>query len=240
MTDFTASRDQYVATDGGTVHIHGLDADDIDARLARQKAAIVAELVAAFHASSGAAVAQAAGVSSDRILALARRIAADVPDLDGAFAELERAVAVAIEVQTRGALGSNTGHFVDTVLARMAALSAENRDAEAAAEADRAFAEWEARQRLETQKGIALLEAGLRADILRRDPASAARRIARRARARSPDLSPPLRQSSRRAERLVHPRPQQGSELRTGGLDRTRPHLSSRRPRRRRARHGAE
>ncbi len=80
----------------------------------------------------------------------------------------------------------------------MAALSAENRDTEAAAEADRAFAEWEERQRLETQKGIALLEAGLRADILRRDPASAARRIARKLALESPD--PTRRFAALRAE----------------------------------------
>lgn len=134
-----------------------------------------------------AQAAHRAGISDDRILKLAQRIAADVPDLDRAFAELERAVEIAIEVQTRGTLGSNTGDFVDIVLARMAALSAENRDAEAAAEADRAFAEWEERQRLEIQKGIALLEAGLRADRLRRDPASAARRIAKRLELEVPD-----------------------------------------------------
>lgn len=125
--------------------------------------------------------AQRAGISEERILGLARRIVADVPDLDTAFAELDRAVTVAIEVQNRGHAGSNTDDFVAAVLAHMAELSAEGRDTEAAAEADRAFAEWEEREEkrrlLETQKGIALLEAGLRADILRRDPASAARRL---------------------------------------------------------------
>jgi tetratricopeptide (TPR) repeat protein len=62
----------------------------------------------------------------------------------------------------------------------MAELSEAGRDDEAAAEADRAFAEWEELQKLEAQKGIALLEAGLRADILRRDPVSAAKRIEQR------------------------------------------------------------
>lgn len=122
---------------------------------------------------------QEAGLTEARLLALARRIGAKVIDLDSAFVELDRAVTVAVEVQTRGTLGSNTDHFIDEVLARMAALSAENLDSEAAAEADRAFAEWEERQKLEVEKGVALLKAGLRADILRRDAESAARRIER-------------------------------------------------------------
>ena len=147
---------------------------------------IVARLMAELDRRGEAAEANRAGVTEERIFGLAQRIVADVPDLDRAFAELERAVTVAIEVQTRGALGSNTGPSVDAVLTRMATLSAENRDTEAAAEADRAFAEWEDRQHLETQKGIALLEAGLRADLLRRDPASAARRIARKLALESP------------------------------------------------------
>ncbi len=62
----------------------------------------------------------------------------------------------------------------------MAVLSADGRDDEAAAEADRAFAEWQERQQLERQQGVALLEAGLRADLLRRDAPSAARRILQR------------------------------------------------------------
>ena len=110
-----------------------------------------------------------------------------MPDLDAAFAELERAVEVSIEIQVRGAAGSNTGRFVDAVLARIAELSAESRDDEAAAEADRAFAEGEERQQQEARKGIALLEAGIRSDILRRDPASAARRIARKLKLAAPD-----------------------------------------------------
>ena len=121
-----------------------------------------------------------------------------VADVDQAFAELDRLVTVAIEVQARGHAGSNTGHFVDAVLARMAELSAENRDDEAAAEADRALAEWEERQRLETQKGIALLDAGLRADILRGNAPSAARRIARKLELEAPD--PARRFSGLRAE----------------------------------------
>ncbi|MBP7001084.1 tetratricopeptide repeat protein [Amaricoccus sp.] len=148
------------------------------------------ELLALMRRMAGtqeAEAAHAAGVTQENILLLARRIAPDVPDLEGAFAELKRAVEIAAEVQTRGHAGSNTGDFVDAVLARMAALSAEGRDDEAAAEADRAFAEWQERQQLERQKGHALLEAGLRADLLRRDARSAARRIVQRIEIETPD-----------------------------------------------------
>jgi tetratricopeptide (TPR) repeat protein len=156
----------------GTTRRTEMKVDVIDERLARMEAMLLK--------TGDMETAQRAGLTEERILGLARRIVEDVPDLDRAFAELERAVGVAIEVQTRGHAGSNTGDFVAAVLARMAELSAEGRDTEAAAEADRAFAEWEERQKREAQKGVALLEAGLRADILRRDAVSAARRIARK------------------------------------------------------------
>ncbi|MBP7243185.1 tetratricopeptide repeat protein [Amaricoccus sp.] len=146
----------------------------------RENTAEILALVRRLTGTHEAEAAHAAGVTDERILGLARRIVVDVPDLDRAFTELERAVEIAIEVQTRGQAGSNTGDFVATVLARMAALSAEGRDDEAAAEAERAFAEWQAQQKQEQQKGLALLDAGLRADLLRRDAPSAVRRILQR------------------------------------------------------------
>lgn len=165
----------------GTTRRTEMKVDVIDERLARMEAMLLK--------TGDMENATSAGLTEERILGLARRIVEDVPDLDRAFAELERAVGVAIEVQTRGHAGSNTGDFVAAVLARMAELSAEGRDTEAAAEADRAFAEWEERQKLEAQKGVALLEAGLRADILRRDAASAARRIVRKLKIETEELA---------------------------------------------------
>ncbi|MER2508825.1 MAG: tetratricopeptide repeat protein [Amaricoccus sp.] len=149
--------------------------------------AIVAKLMAELGKRDEIEDARRAGISAERILGLARRIADDVPDLDRAFAELEQAVGIAIEVQALGHAGSNTGNFVDAVLARMAELSADGLDDEAAAEADRAFAEWEERRREDARRGVELLGAGFRADVLRRDPVSAAKRIASRIDILTPD-----------------------------------------------------
>lgn len=142
--------------------LRGLDAK-VDALPTRDDFA--AMLKAAFDQRAGleAEEARRAGVTEGRILELARRVADDVTDLDRAFLELERMVGVAIDVQARGHAGSNTGDFVAAVLARMAELSAEGRDAEAAEEADRAFAEWEERQKREAQNGVALLACWRRA-----------------------------------------------------------------------------
>ncbi|MBO0902505.1 tetratricopeptide repeat protein [Jiella sonneratiae] len=123
-----------------------------------------------------------AGIPEATIVELARRIAADVTDGDRALRELERAVAIAIEVQEDAARGSNTGAFVDEVLRRMAALSAEGRYDEASSEADRAFADWQAaeeeRRQEASARGIRILRAGVRSDMLRRDARSVAQRFA--------------------------------------------------------------
>lgn len=167
---------------GGTIVV-GVDAHALEVQLARQTEA----LLAAFHASAREAEARSAGVTDDRVLTLASRIVPNVSDLDAAFAELDRAVAVAIEIKARDAERREDGRGPDDVLARVTALSARNRDAEAAAEADRGFEAWMERQRREKEKGIALLEAGLRADVLLRNVESAAGRIARMAELQVPD-----------------------------------------------------
>jgi tetratricopeptide (TPR) repeat protein/pimeloyl-ACP methyl ester carboxylesterase len=128
-------------------------------------------------------VAEKAGVSRQVIIQLAQRINEDVDDFDQALRELERAVAIAIEVVEEGRRGSNAGDFVDVVLARIAEKSAEGQFDEAAREADSAFMQWE-REQAERRdaalpSGLKLLDAGLRQDILRRDPVSAAKRIER-------------------------------------------------------------
>src|SRR5262249_29930947 len=100
-----------------------------------------------------------------------------------ALRELERAVDVAVEVADEGRRGSNTGDFVDTVLARIAEKSAAGRFDEAAAVADAAFVQWEIEEKERRDVAIGcgqeLLDAGLKQDILRRDAMSAARRIER-------------------------------------------------------------
>ncbi|MEF2547079.1 hypothetical protein VQ045_07900 [Aurantimonas sp. E1-2-R+4] len=124
-----------------------------------------------------------AGIPESTLIELAARIASDVTDVNQALAELTRAVDIAIEVQNDARRGNNTGAFVDEVLRRMAALSASGHYAEAASEADRAFAVWESaeadRRQEALARGVRILDAGVKQDILRRDPASAAKRLVR-------------------------------------------------------------
>ncbi len=116
-------------------------------------------------------------LTENRVVSLTQTYSKNVIDFESALGEIKNAFEVAAEVKS-AAQGD------DAFLAKMARLSDEGKDDEAAAEADQALAEWQEReaerQTQEKQKAIIILEAGLRADILRRDPASAARRIAQR------------------------------------------------------------
>jgi tetratricopeptide (TPR) repeat protein/pimeloyl-ACP methyl ester carboxylesterase len=160
----------------------------------KQFAALNAKMdrLVAAHAESGeTSNAEKAGVSQGVIIQLAQRIDAGVDDFDQAMVELERAVAVAVEVVEEGRRGSNTGDFVDVVLKRIAERSAKGQFDEAAVEADAGFAQWE-REEAERRDaavagGLKLLDAGLKQDILRRDPVSAAKRIARMVALEYPD-----------------------------------------------------
>ncbi len=131
------------------------------------------------------------GVREREIIALARRIAADVQDFEQARRELERAVEVAIAVQREGRQGSNTGDFVDRVLKRVAELSGESRFDEAAEVAEVSFATWRAedeeRRQAAAQQGVTLARAGLNQHLLRRDAASAAAWVARIVDLETPD-----------------------------------------------------
>src|SRR5439155_13306874 len=77
--------------------------------------------------------------------------------------------------------GSNLDDLVNAVLARIAEKTGAGDLEGAAREADRGFAEWERaeaeRRETSVRSGIALLEAGLDQDILRRDATAAARRV---------------------------------------------------------------
>ena len=145
--------------------------------------AIVAKLMEALAKRGDTAGAERAGVSSEAIIRLAKRVKVDIDDFDQALLELERAVSVAVEVANEGRRSSNVGDFVDLVLARIAEKSASGQFHEAAMEADAAFAQWESdeteRRDAAVTGGLKILAAGLRQDILRRDPVSAAVRIQR-------------------------------------------------------------
>jgi tetratricopeptide (TPR) repeat protein len=146
-------------------------------------AAMAAELLTAFQQSDRSAQAREAHLTRLVIIQLARRIAEDVSDFDTALAELDRAVTIAIDVQKDPARYGNVSAVVREVLSRMASLSGEGRHDEAADLATREFANWERaeqdRQDAARQQGLALLEAGLKQDILRRDADAAAARIER-------------------------------------------------------------
>ncbi|NJB75838.1 hypothetical protein [Thalassospira tepidiphila] len=134
---------------------------------------------------------EAANVTQQKVMAIARRTALNINDPEQALKELESHAEIAIEVEREGRGGSNLGAFVDAVLARVREkYDASDFDA-AATEADHGFAEWEQREterRTESlQAGVKILESGLNQDILRRNAASAAARIARICELNHPD-----------------------------------------------------
>ena len=124
---------------------------------------------------------QAANVDKAKVMALARRTAQNVDDFDQALRELENHANVAIEVSREGQGSHNLGAFVEAVLARIRARYDANDFDAAAAEASKGFDAWQQREterRAEAaQAGLTILNAGLRQDILRRDPVAAAERI---------------------------------------------------------------
>lgn len=137
--------------------------------------------------------ARAEGLPHDTVIALARRAAPDVTDVEQALRAIGNAIDLALQVRAEGAQGSNLGVFVDKVLQRLAELTDAAKLDEAAAEADRAFAEWEqaeAERAAEAQAmGLRLLEAGVRQDLLRGEAgaAAAAAKIAKRVEMETPD-----------------------------------------------------
>ena len=134
---------------------------------------------------------EAANVTQQKVMAIARRTALNINDPDQALKELESHAEIAIEVEKEGRGGSNLGAFVDAVLARVREKYDANDFDAAATEADHGFAEWEQREterRTESlQAGVKILESGLNQDILRRNAASAAARIARICELNHPD-----------------------------------------------------
>ena len=142
--------------------------------------AVAEKVVAAFEKRDEARRAESVGLERFVILALAKRIT-NVETVEQALVELERAVEIAIKVQEEGARGSNEGEFVDEVLRRVAALSRKGLFDEAAREADRAFAQWQAeeeeRRQSALQAGMKILDAGIEQNILRRDAQAVARLV---------------------------------------------------------------
>ena len=121
------------------------------------------------------------GIKEGMLMALARRYAeGDATDFDSALRGLERAFEVVAEEKARGELPSNLGEAVDAVLKRMAELNEAGELDAAAAEVDRALEAAEAEGEAVEARKVALLEAGVEQDILRRNPTSAAARLVAR------------------------------------------------------------
>ena len=131
---------------------------DQSARLDRMEALLLA----------GLGRAASPGLTEDALIALARRVAGDVNDPDSALRELENAVEIAARVQA--------GDEPD--LSPVASLSRQGDHDAAAAEIDALLAREDAAH---AARQVALLEAGVDQDLLRRDATSAAQRLVRRA-----------------------------------------------------------
>lgn len=146
--------------------------------------AVVERLLAALDARGHTARAAESGVERQTVIALAQRLRPDETlDFDQAVAELAAAVEMAVAISLKSKPGGNLGDLVDVVLARVATKTRIGDIEGAAKEADQGFTEWERaeaeRRAMSVRRGIALLEAGLEQDILRRDAFTAAVRVAR-------------------------------------------------------------
>jgi tetratricopeptide (TPR) repeat protein len=125
--------------------------------------------------------AELAGLQRAVIIKLAQRLKPEALDFNQAVTELEHAVAVALEVIARGEQGTNLDAFIDAVLKHVGEKTGTGDFDGGARTVDEALAELdrrEAEQRdLARRSRVALLEAGVRVDILRRDAAAVAGRI---------------------------------------------------------------
>ncbi|WP_223424419.1 tetratricopeptide repeat protein [Tateyamaria pelophila] len=96
----------------------------------------------------------AAGITPQAITQLAARISAKTDDLGQAWRDLENAMEIAVKVQAEGHMRSNHGDFVDTVLARVAELSATGDYASANAAIDAALEDAEAAKARLLESGV--------------------------------------------------------------------------------------
>ena len=138
---------------------------------------------------------KAAGVKEQTIRVLAQRVTEKVQDWDEAVRALEDFVTISIRVQEEGRHGTNLGDFVDEVLRRTAALSAEGKHQTAISEFDAALAQEEAESQARTHR---LLTAAIDQHLLAFDATGAAGKIARRVDLETPD--PAARFGALRAE----------------------------------------
>jgi hypothetical protein len=100
-----------------------------------------------------------------------------VSDFDEAVVELKRAVEVAHDVIARGERGTNAEGFVEKVLSEIAEKTKRNDFDGGSRVVDDALADLDRREAEQRATRVALLEAGVRQDTLRRDAVAVAGRI---------------------------------------------------------------
>ena len=146
----------------------------------------------------GAQQARAAGVSDAALFRLVRPIAEHIADRDEALLALQEAVQIAKRVQEEGRHGTNLGAFVDAVLGRVRALSAQGDYRTAISELDTALEQEEAESKART---LRLLSAAIDQHLLAFDAIGAAKKLARRVDLETPD--PAARFDALRAEQDI-------------------------------------
>ena len=119
-----------------------------------------------------------AGITETALIELARRTATDTQDLEGAWAELQNAMEIAVRVQEDGHKTSNHGDFVDEVMRRVAELARDGEYTSASAEIDAALEDEVAASE---SRQLRLIDKGIDIALLDGDSAGAAKLLVRKA-----------------------------------------------------------
>ncbi len=134
-----------------------------------------------------------AGDARELIFEIARRLGGDAASFDQALANARAAFEEGQKAIKAGAHARNLGPLVHDLLEKLGERTSVGDFDAGAAEADRAFAEWEkyeADRRAESvAAGVRILNEGARLDMLRRDFRAAAKRFARVIDLENPDSS---------------------------------------------------
>jgi tetratricopeptide (TPR) repeat protein len=105
-------------------------------------------------------------ISKAVLITIVKRVAPDFDDLDAATLSIRELATLAGSVIDEGTQAHNTDAFVDLVLKRAAEKTQAGDFDGAADETDAAIASWEAKQTEERRKGLALLAASIRQNVL--------------------------------------------------------------------------
>jgi tetratricopeptide (TPR) repeat protein len=127
-------------------------------------------------------IAEQCGFDRAAIIALAKRLKPDENlSFEQAVRELEHAVEIALDLIAGGKQNSNLGGFIDAILRRIADETRAQQFERAAAEVDaglREIALREVEQKADNLRArVAVIESGIKVDILRRDAEGVANRI---------------------------------------------------------------